>query len=87
MRSSRPLDKQGGLQKKVFRPFGPQSGLKIIGGGAGGRARPSATATSIGDKKEIEPKKLPGRSIPHLLITYMRHFDIIDSPARKSNRL
>ena len=86
MRSSRPLDKQGGLQKKVFRPFGPQSGLKIIGGGAG-RAPPSATATFIGDKKEIEPKKLPGRSIPHLLIAYMRHFDISDSPARKSNRL
>ena len=36
VRSSRPLDKQGGLQKENFRPFGPQCGLKIIGGGGAG---------------------------------------------------
>ena len=32
--SSRPLDNEGGgggLQKKCFRPFGPQFGLKIRG--------------------------------------------------------
>ena len=36
-RSSRPLDKgggEGGLQKKKFRSFGPQFGLKIKGGRA-----------------------------------------------------
>ena len=36
-RSSRPLHKGGGaagLQKNIFRPFGPQFGLKIRGGGA-----------------------------------------------------
>ena len=32
-RSSRPLDKGGGggVSKKIFRPFGPQFGLKISG--------------------------------------------------------
>ena len=36
--SSRLLDKGGGggLQKKVFPPFGPQFGLKIRGGGLPG---------------------------------------------------
>ena len=37
-RSSRALHKGGGaagLQKKIFRPFGPQFGLKIRGGEAG----------------------------------------------------
>ena len=35
--SSRPLDKRGpGLQKKFFRPFGPQFGLRLRGGGEGG---------------------------------------------------
>ena len=43
---SRPLDKGGGgvgrtsLQKKSFRPFGPQFGLKISVGGWGGKPLP-----------------------------------------------
>ena len=36
---SRPWDK-GGVSKKFFRPFGPQFGLKLRGGGAGPRAPP-----------------------------------------------
>ena len=28
----------GGLQKTVFRPFGPNFGRKVSGGGGGGRA-------------------------------------------------
>ena len=43
-RSSRPLDKRrgggggGDRQKKFFRPFGPQFGLKIKGGPSPGSA-------------------------------------------------
>ena len=78
----------GGLPKTFFWPFGPQFDLKIIGGGdRAPRAPPSATATFMGNGKEIEPKELRGCSIPHLLIAYRRHRDICDSPASKSNRL
>ena len=43
--SSRPLDKgEAGLPKKIFRPFGPQFGLKLSGGGGGGAgAAPQAS--------------------------------------------
>ena len=36
-RLSRPLDKGGWPQKTFIQPFGPQFGLKIRGGGVGGR--------------------------------------------------
>ena len=82
--SPRPLDKVGGgAPKNIFSVWS-----KIIGGGdRAPRAPPSATATFMGNGKEIEPKELRGCSIPHLLITYTRHLDVCDSPATKSNRL
>ena len=77
-----------GLLALLFMNTGTLCGLVNIPRGTGPpRAPPSATATVIGNGKEIEPKELRGCSIPHLLIAYTRRLDICDSPARKSNRL
>ena len=66
-RSSRPWDKGGGggagavTPKKFFRPFKPQFGLKIRGGGPPGPSPKSATAQRLpwGQKKVTVVERWP----------------------------
>ena len=53
-----PEDKLGGgLQKFFFRPFGPQFGLKITGGGTGSPCPSPRSATIFYILREIENPK------------------------------
>ena len=55
-RSSRPWDKGGpGLQKKIFRHFGPQFGLKITGVVGPPSPLPWISATGVAGSRYDQP--------------------------------
>ena len=62
-RSSRPLHKGGGaagIQKNIFRPFGPQFGLKIWGGGGNLDPPPHTLGKQNKQAKEVYwPNRFP----------------------------
>ena len=84
-RSSRPWDKESGGHKKIFRPFGPQFGLKI----RGGPPLVSLTVVSPNAPHDIK-KRLPGRLplpwIPHCFVRECTRMWALCKAARRLSR-